>query len=164
MTRSARYLMIGLVAIASLLALAPAPASAQVPNLSPPYNTPAVSVLGLSSRYGVDGTVVGSDFTNTDKLGIVCRNKIVSTSGSPSVTWGIQVYDAIAATYLEYASTTQSAAQSSVIVRAGAVASTPPPATAIFGLPLPVTWRVFQRVNGGDTLGARSQISCGYVK
>jgi len=164
MIRSARFLMIALAATAALTAFASAPARAQVPALQPPYNTPSVSVLPLASRFGVDGTVVGSQQTNTDKLGIVCRHKVVSTSGASSVQWGIQVYDAIAATYLEYASNTQTGAEGMIVIRAGSVASAVPTGTVVLGLPLPNAWRPFLRVVGGNTFGSRSQISCGYVK
>lgn len=138
-------------------------ASAQVPNAQPPYNTPSTLVMPSASR-AAGSTYTGSNQTNLDKLGVVCQYKQTASSGSPSVTFGIQVYDAATATWIQQAvsGAITTATNYLVIQRAGSVATSVPTNTAVFGLPVPNTWRPFVTVGGSGT--STGLVGCGLVK
>lgn len=96
--------------IMSVLVLAPWQATAQVPSLNGPYNidlgkvVAATNLAGTNASTGATATSpTGSAYTITPvnyvNKGIVCSLTTTATSGSPSLSWKIQQYDAASASY-----------------------------------------------------------------
>jgi hypothetical protein len=144
-------------------------ALAQVPNAQPPYNQPFTALLGIAAKYRETGTVYGALQSSVDKSGVICRlhqNLASSSSGTPSTTFGIQIYDAVAQSYLQYpvSGAVTTAADTDIIMKVGAVATSVPTNTTVWGLPLASQWRVFMTVAGTGAPGINSQVECGYLR
>lgn len=157
------FCMKSLVLAASFAVALTASAHAQVPNAQPPYNTPSAAVMPSAAR-AAGSTYTGATQTNIDKLGVVCQFKQTASSGSPSLTFGIQIYDAATATWLQQgvSGAVTTATNSAFIQRAGVQTSSLPSDTTAFGLPVPNTWRPFITVGGSGSM--TGLMGCGYVK
>jgi hypothetical protein len=159
------YHLLAAIGLAALLA--PSLASAQVPNAQPPYNTPMVSQLAQAARNAT--TVYGTTQTAIDKNGVQCRlhqNFAGSSSGSPSTTFGLQTYDAVSQTWLQTAvsGAVTSASDTDIYVYPGAMSSSVPANTTVWGLPIPNAWRVFMTVAGTGAPKITSGVNCGYLR
>jgi hypothetical protein len=155
--------LLGLLAIVFTTGLA----FAQVPSTVPPYNTQNAAVIAQGNR--TTSTVYSALQTNLDKTGVLCRlhqNFAGTSSGTPSSTFGIQIYDAVAQTYLQYpvSGAVTSAVDTDVIMHSGAVATSVPTATTVWGIPLGHDWRAFLTVAGTGAPSITSGVSCGYLK
>ena len=151
--------------LASLL-LVPA-AFAQVPDAQPPYNTPNTALITSANRTAQ--TVYSAQQSAIDKNGVLCRlhqNLAGTSSGSPSTTFGIQIYDSVSGAYLQssVSGAVTTAADYDLYVYPGAVATSVPSNTAVFGLPLPRFWRAFMTVAGTGAPSITSGVNCGYLR
>lgn len=170
MTSTRHRIVAGLLAtsmLASALALAPAAHAQPIPNAQPPYNTDMTAMIPKSSRNA--GTFFGASQSAIDKTGVTCRlhqNLSNSSSGTPSTTFGIQTWDAVAQTWLQAAvsGAVTTAADSDLYVYPGAVATSVPSNTAIFGIPITRTWRPFMILAGSGAPSINSQVECGYQR
>lgn len=149
------------------LALLTSAAVAQVPNAQPPFNTPMTNMIPAATRAA--STVLGALQANVDKTGVRCRLTQAngsSSSGSPSTTFGIQTYDVVSGRYLQQAvsGAITTAQDNEVIVYPGAVATSVPSATAIFGIPLGNAWRVFMTIAGTGDPRMTASVDCGYLR
>lgn len=170
MKKFGAYLLAPLLALALLL---PIGARAQVPSSQPPYNTDIGALITNSLRTA--GTVVSATQSNADKTGVVCRFVYTVSSGSPSTTFSIQVFDAASATWLTYATSTAATGYPAnapntpydVMVKAGAQITGLPTNMVAISLPLGRTWRVSQTIGSGSgaaSPAASGTIGCNYLK
>jgi len=149
-------------------ALALTSALAQVPSTSPPYNTDIGAVVTNALRTA--GTFNSASQNNLDKLGAVCVLNVTTESGSPSVTFAIQNFDAASSTWQTIVvsgslTTTLGVTPTTIFARVGAQTSSF--ATGISagqGVPLGRIWRVQQVVAGSNTPAITGTIGCNLVK
>jgi hypothetical protein len=157
--------LIRLLGCAIAAALASTAAFAQVPTSSPPYNIDLGAVLTNTARGA--STVNSSTLTNLDKHGVVCTYNQTAHGGSPSTTFGIQVFDAASNTWQSLATSgaiTADATPTSVVVYPGAVATAVPTGMVLSGLPLTRSWRVTETVGGTATPTVTGTIGCNYIR
>lgn len=164
-TTSFRIAMLG--ALTGLAICAASPGRAQVPSAEPPYNTANAAQIPLANR--TTATYTGATQFNLDKQGLVCRlhqNLAGSSSGTPSTTYGIQILDAVSGVWLQQAvsGAVTTAGDYDLYIKSGAVATSVPSNTAIFGLPVPNAWRAFMTVGGTGAPSVTSGVNCGYLR
>jgi hypothetical protein len=136
---------------------------AQVPSVPAPYNVD----LGVQITNSVrePGTVTTAPLTNLAYGGVVCTFVQTAASGSPSTTFGIQVYDSATASWITYVTSgaITTTTPTSVMVYPGIQTSSLPAAMVGINLKLPRTYRVTQTVSGGGT-ATTSKIGCNLLK
>jgi hypothetical protein len=161
--------------VASVLMLQPWRAAAQVPSLVGPYNIDLGKVAGFTNLAGGSGTSFGTAATsptgssysttpvNYNSKGIVCTLTVSSTSGSPSVAWSIQQYDAASAAWFTLLSQTNSPAATYgpyvLEVSPGIATSSLPTSMSAINLAIPRVWRVSVQAAGAG-LAATGYVGC----
>lgn len=160
---AAAALIAGAAAMSSLL---PAPLAAQTPSNPAPYNVDLGALITNTLRTA--GTVTTSPQANTNWRGVVCRYLGTVSSGSPSVTFSIEGYDAATASYAALATsgaitTAGETTGATLLVYPGAVLTTTPTGWVLNSIPLPRTWRVSQTIGGSSSPGVTSKIGCNYL-
>lgn len=155
-----------------LLACMAVTSVAQTPSAPGPYNIDTGVLITNTLRTA--GTVTSAVQTNLNWRGVVCRFVQTVSSGSPSTTFGIQVYDAASATWLTYL------AHAAVTGYPSDTPNTPIdvaiyPGMQITSLPtnmtglsahLPRTWRLTQTIGNGTGAAGPAitgKIGCNYL-
>lgn len=166
--RSALSLAIALFALTGI-------ALAQVPSTQPPYN---IELGGTGSAAGTPlitdtarapGTVNSVQLSNLDKEGAICTfNQNGTPSGSPTVTFNIQNFDAASQQYYTVATsgsqTPSTNTPLAIYVHPGAqTASLPTAVVGASGLSLSRYWRV-QQVLAGSNTTMTGTVSCNVLK
>lgn len=175
MLKELRALLIAVVAV--LVAIVVGPnlvyryADAQpVPSVVGPYNIDLGAVITNTAQIGGaagDGIFGTPGVANLDQSGVICTAVATVNSGSPSVTFSIQAFDAATASYRNLATSgamTATATPTTVIVAPGAVATSVPSGVTIAGVPLPRVWRVSETVGPSSSSGVTAKIGCNYFK
>lgn len=154
------------IAILALVgAFAATAALAQVPSTQPPYNTDMGAVLTNTLRTA--GSAQSTQQTNLANLGIVCTYLQTAVSGTPSVIFSIQGFDAATNSYLTYASTaaiTGTTVPGAIMVYPGSVATSVPTGMVVAGLHLPLKWRLSQTIGGTSGPASTGSIGCNYLR
>lgn len=164
------------LAVALTAAALCAPARAQTPSLPPPPYNVDIGALITNALRGV-GTVTSAVQQNLANRGVVCRSTTPTvSSGSPSATFGIQVYDTATATWLTYGtsgviggySANAAGTPYDVMVHAGIAVGSLPTNMVGVNLALPRAWRVTQTIAEGTGGTGRSpaltsKIGCNYL-
>jgi hypothetical protein len=145
-------------------------ALAQVPSSSPPYNIDlGQSAAGapIKNVLQVPGTINSAQLSNLDKQGTVCTLVTTALSGSPSVTFLIQNFDAASGLY--YTAVTSGAIAAPTIntpfniaVEPGITVVAPATSGTIVGataFPLSRLFRVQEVITGANT-AVTGTISC----
>lgn len=178
LTSTLRLGAIALIAGAAILGASLLPlrdARAQTPSNPPPYNVDIGALITNTLRGA--GTVTTSAQANTNWRGVICTLVPTASSGSGSIGFKIQGYDAATASYLDYitaapltvgrlVSPTVLDTPYSVIVYPGIQTSSLPTNTTGISLHLPRTWRVSQTITSlaGNTNNAiTAKIGCNYL-
>lgn len=162
-----------LIAAALVVGVYRLPAVAQVPSVPGPYNIDIGAVLKLTlSPAGTYNSPTGSAYATTPinlvYNGIVCTLTGSVVSGSPSVNWSIQQYDAASNSY--FTLLTQSVAYSALIgqnvieVRPSVQTLSLPTNMASINLALPRVWRIQAVVGGSLGPALTAQVGCNFVK
>lgn len=144
-----------------------APAFAQVPSAPPPpYNVDLGALITNTLRAA--GTVNSASQNNVANLGVVCTFQQTAISGTPSITFAIQGFDAATGTWntLNTSSTITTSTTNiyTTWVYPGAVAADAPSNGTLKGISLPRTWRVQQVVAGTGDPRTTGKIGCNYLK
>lgn len=177
LTSRLRLGTIALIAGASLLAASflPPRAQAQTPSNPAPYNVDLGAVITNALRGA--GTVTTSLEANTNWRGVVCTLDPTASSGSGSITFKIQSYDAANAVYTDLIQTTGLTVGPTVsstvlntpyslIVYPGMQTTGLPTNVKAISMSLPRSWRVSQTISsgGGNTNNAiTGKIGCNYL-
>ena len=138
--------------------------AAQTPSiLNPPYNVDAG--VQITNTLRTAGTVTTNQLTNLNYKGVVCTYVQTALSGTPSVTFAIEGYDAATASYKAYATSgaITDTTVTPVVVYPGAVATSVPTGMVIAGLHLPRVWRISQTIAGTGGPAVTSKIGCNYL-
>jgi hypothetical protein len=167
MKRSLKLFGIALLGAAAVFAVSLlSPTTAQVQN---PPNVPANNDLGavVTNTLRTAGTVQVNGPTNLYYRGVICTLNMSAISGSPSVTFAIQAFDAASSSWTSLATSTASTAAStpnSISVYPGnQTSSLPSGVTAAASLHLPRAWRLSQTVGGSSTPATTGTIGCNYL-
>ena len=172
-----RSLLLGAATALAVTAAMFAPLRAQpVPSNPPPYNIdlgastyPAMAATGVPTQTltaAVPNTYNSAQQNNLSWRGIVCAFSASGSSGSPSITWNLQGYDAATNSYqtMATASVTANATPSVMAVMPSiAVSSLPSGYVAAANLPLPRIWRSQLVVTGANTT-VTAKVGCNYIK
>jgi hypothetical protein len=151
-------------------------ALAQAPSASPPYNidlggtgTAAVAPLIVNTARA-PATVNSAQLNNLDKVGAICTFNQTASSGTPTVTFNIQNFDAASQLYYTVATsgsiTPSTNTPQSIAVKPGIQQSSLPSSFVSGGaisLPLSRYWRV-QEILAGSNTTSTGTLSCVAVK
>lgn len=173
--RVASIALIAGLAIAAVSFLPLRDAKAQTPANPAPYNVDIGALITNSLR--APGTVTTALQANTNWRGVICTMEPTASSGSGSIVFKIQGYDAASATYTDYIQsigltvgpTVSSAILNtgySLIVYPGVQTTGLPADVRAISLHLPRSWRVSQTIGSGsgNTNNAISgTIGCNYL-
>lgn len=165
-------------AVAFVVFFAPLAALAQVPSTQPPYNvdlgSPGTSggtpTPVITNAVRVPATFSSAQLGNLDKEGAICTFNATLSSGSPTVTFKIQNYDAASNTYYDVVTSGAQQAFSynvplSIVAHTGVVSGAVLPASIVSGAGIPLArfWRVQEIITGANT-ATTSTIGCNLLK
>jgi hypothetical protein len=172
------YSEVRVAAILLAVFFAPIAAYAQVPSTQPPYNvdlgSPGTSggtpTPVITNTVRVPATFNSPQLGNLDKEGVICTFNATLSSGSPTVTFKIQNYDAASNSYYDLVTSGAQQAFSynvplSIVAHIGVVAGAVLPASILSGASLPVSrfWRVQEIITGANT-ATTSTVGCNLLK
>jgi len=165
----------GVSAAVLALALIATPSFAQVPSSNPPYNTdPGALITDTLSTVGVRTSATQ---TNLDKVGVTCVYNVTAYSGSPSISFNIDGFDAASNSWVTYK------ASNTITPGTGGGANNPvntpftvsiSPAIATSGLAnanmvainlhMPRVWRVQRTLSGSLGPAVSGTLGCNNLK
>jgi len=141
-------------------------AQSQVPGIGPgPYNIDLGAIVTNIAQ--VPGTYTSAQQTSPDKSGVICTFNRTAFSGSPSNTFGIQIYDTASNTYQTVVSsaaiTATPAGPISILTYPGVTLITTPTGMVAQAIPITRYWRVTETITGAGTQDT-STIGCVLLK
>lgn len=176
--------LFALIAAIALLFNGAVYAQSPTPSVPGPYNIDLGAVLKATLATGwpsgqTSGTTTynsptGSNYAvtplNLAYNGVICVLEGTGYSGSPSVSWGIQQYDAATNSYLTALS--QSVAYSALNpatpnvleISAGVQTSSLPANMAAIQLRVPRVWRAYVTIGGSLAPALTYSVGCNFVK
>ena len=160
------------VALLAALSFAAPTARAQgpVPSVPGPYNIDLGQVLAFANLIAsTANSPTGSAYTatpvNLAYRGLVCRLTETGESGSPTVAWGIQQYDAASASWTTAVAASGSNAFANQVIemRAGVAVSGLQSGWTAINLVVPRVWRVYVTTTGAS-LGLTGYVGCNFTQ
>ena len=150
-------------------------ASAQVPSLPGPYNIDLGKVLVMSNVTNVGvSSPTGSTYSATPVnyvySGLICTMTVTATSGSPTISWNIQQYDAASQSWFTLLTMTDAASLNAALpatqvaeIAPAIQTSTLPTNMYAIELLVPRVWRV-NLATTSAVMGVTGYVGCNLTK
>lgn len=161
MLRTLALAVVAVLATMTLTTSFPNWAIAQVPSDPGPYNTDTGVLITNTLRTA--GSVQTASQTNLSRKGVVCTYNQSANSGTSSVTFSIQQFDAASNSWFTLVTSgaiTANATPTPIGVYPGAQTASLPSGMVMAGLHIPRVWRVSQTVGGSGGPAVTGTVGC----